>query len=180
MKLAPRRLAGTFDVLLAPHRDERGDFLRWYDEGAFGAAGLPTRWVQGNESLSRRNVVRGLHFQRAPHSETKLVRATAGAVFDVFVDLRGGSSTYGEWDSVVLSRERCNAVLVPKGFAHGFCALEDLCIVSYLVDSAYAPESEGGLAWDDPQLAIRWPLEGEAIVSPKDRRWPRLAELEPL
>jgi dTDP-4-dehydrorhamnose 3,5-epimerase len=180
MKISPRRLAGTFEIALAPHADERGHFMRWYDEAAFAAAGLPTRWVQGNESLSRRGVVRGLHFQRPPHAETKLVRAAAGAVYDVFVDLRAGSSTYGEWDAVELSSERHNAVLVPRGFAHGFCVLSESALVTYLVDAPYAPHAEGGLAWDDPQLAIAWPVEGEPVVSAKDRRWPRLAELEPL
>jgi dTDP-4-dehydrorhamnose 3,5-epimerase len=180
MKIAPRRLAGPFEIALAPHGDERGHFMRWYDEAAFAAAGLPTRWVQGNESLSRRGVVRGLHFQRPPHAETKLVRAATGAVYDVFVDLRAGSPTYGEWDAVELSAGRHNAVLVPKGFAHGFCVLSESALVTYLVDSPYAPHAEGGLAWDDPQLAIAWPVEGEPVVSAKDRRWPRLAELEPL
>lgn len=180
MRIAPRRLAGTFEIALEPRGDERGYFMRWYDREAFARAGLPVDWQQGNESASRANVVRGLHFQRPPHSETKLVRAIAGAVFDVFVDLRRGSATFGEWDAVELSREKHNAVLIPKGFAHGFCALTDGAVVSYLVDSAYAPASEGGLAWDDPGLAIPWPLTGAAVVSAKDRAWPRLAALEPL
>ncbi len=180
MKIEPRRLAGTFEIALAPHADERGYFMRWYDAQAFARAGLPTAWVQANESASKRGVVRGLHFQRPPHAETKLVRAVQGAVFDVFVDLRRGSPTFGQWDSVELSAARHNAVLIPKGFAHGFCALSDAAVVSYLVDSAYAPQAEGGLAWDDPQLAIAWPLAGPAIVSAKDRGWPRLAALEPL
>ncbi len=180
MRIAPRRLAGTFEIALEPRGDERGYFMRWYDREAFARAGLPVDWRQGNESASRANVVRGLHFQRPPHSETKLVRAIAGAVFDVFVDLRRGSATFGEWDAVELSGEKHNAVLIPKGFAHGFCALTDGAVVSYLVDSAYAPASEGGLAWDDPGLAIPWPLTGAAVVSAKDRAWPRLAALEPL
>jgi len=180
MNIQPRRLAGTFEIALEPHADERGHFMRWYDARAFAAAGIPTDWVQGNESLSRRGVVRGLHFQRPPHSETKLVRAVTGAVYDVFVDLRAGSATYGQWDSVELRAERRNAVLVPKGFAHGFCVLSETALVSYLVDSPYAPAAEGGLAWNDPQLAIPWPLGAEPIVSAKDRRWPRLAQLEPL
>ena len=180
MRIAPRRLAGTFEIVLEPRGDERGYFMRWYDREAFARAGLPVDWRQGNESASRANVVRGLHFQRPPHSETKLVRAIAGAVFDVFVDLRRGSATFGEWDAVELSGEKHNAVLIPKGFAHGFCALTDGAVVSYLVDSAYAPASEGGLAWDDPGLAIPWPLTGAAVVSAKDRAWPRLAALEPL
>lgn len=181
MKIVPRRLAGTFDVVPDPRADERGYFMRWYDEAAFAQAGLPTHWVQANESGSRRHVVRGLHFQRSPHAETKLVRAIAGRVFDAFVDLRRGSPTYGQWDAVELSAQARNAVLIPRGFAHGFCTLSDEAIVSYLVDNAYAPEAEGGLAWDDPDLGIAWPLAGaEAIVSAKDRAWPRLAAIEPL
>lgn len=180
MRIEPRRLAGTYEITAEPRADERGHFMRWYDAQAFARAGLPTAWVQANESLSRRGVVRGLHFQRPPHAETKLVRAVRGSVFDVFVDLRRGSPTFGEWDSLELSASRHNAVLLPKGFAHGFCATSEEALVSYLVDAAYAPQAEGGLAWDDPRLAIPWPLAGAPIVSAKDRQWPRLAELEPL
>jgi len=180
VKITPRRLAGTCEIKLEARGDERGSFMRWYDREAFAAAGLPTDWAQGNESASRRNVVRGLHFQRRPHAETKLVRAVTGAVFDVFVDLRAESPTYGEWDALELSAARKNAVLIPKGFAHGFCAISEEAVVSYLVDNAYAPAFEGGLAWDDPRLAIPWPLSGPAIISAKDRAWPRLAQLEPL
>ena len=180
MKIAPRRLAGTFEIALEPRLDERGYFMRWYDREGFARAGLPTEWVQANESASRRNVVRGLHFQRPPHAEAKLVRAISGAVFDVFVDLRRASPTYGQWDAVELSANARNAILIPRGFAHGFCATSDEAVVSYLVDNAYAPAAEGGLAWDDPALAIAWPLTGPAQVSAKDRAWPRLAQLEPL
>lgn len=180
MKFVPRKLAGAFEILYEARGDERGSFMRWYDRALFAAHGLPTEWPQGNESASRRGVVRGLHFQRPPHGETKLVRAVSGAVLDVFVDLRRGSPTFGQWDAVELSAERHNAVLVPRGFAHGFCTLTDTAVVSYLVDNPYAPAAEGGLAWDDPALAIPWPLDGPAIVSAKDRAWPRLAAVEPL
>lgn len=180
MKITPRRLAGTFEIALEPRADDRGGFMRVYDRDLFVRHGLPGDWVQANESWSRRGVVRGLHFQRPPHAEAKLVRVVAGAAFDVFVDLRLGSPTYGQWDSVELSRERRNAVLIPRGFAHGFCALEDNTVVGYLVDNAYAPQAEGGLAWDDPQVAIAWPLAGAAIVSEKDRGWPTLDRLEPI
>ena len=180
MKIAHRRLAGTFEIVVEPRLDERGSFVRWYDRDLFERAGLPTAWVQANESVSRRGAVRGLHFQRPPHAETKLVRVVAGAVFDAFVDLRRGSPTYGQWDALELSAAARNAVLIPKGFAHGFCALADGAVVSYLVDSAYAPASEGGLAWNDPRVAIPWPLDGDAIVSEKDRGWPTLERLEPI
>jgi dTDP-4-dehydrorhamnose 3,5-epimerase len=180
MKLEPRRLAGAYEIRFEPRGDERGYFMRWYDRDTFARAGLPTEWVQANESSSLRNVVRGLHFQRPPHAETKLVRAVAGRVFDVFVDLRRGSPTYGQSDSVELSAERKNAVLIPRGFAHGFCALTDDAVVSYLVDNAYAPNAEGGLAWDDPALGISWPVGANPVVSARDRAWPRLADLEPI
>jgi len=180
MRIEPRRLAGSYEIVFEPRADERGYFMRWYDRESFARAGLPTDWVQANESASRRGVVRGLHFQRPPHVEAKLVRAVSGAVFDVFVDLRRGSVTFGQWDAIELSVAKKNAVLIPRGFAHGFCALTQEAVVSYLVDNAYAPQAEGGLAWDDPQLAIAWPLAGAAIVSARDRSWPRLAELEPI
>ncbi len=179
MRIEARKLAGTFEIVFDPKRDARGMFTRWYDREIFARAGLPAGWVQGNESVSQRGVLRGLHFQRAPHTEAKFVRVVAGAIFDVFVDLRRGSSTYGQWDAVELSAATGNAVVIPRGFAHGFYARSD-CVVSYLVDNAYAPAAEGGLAWDDAQLAIRWPAASAPIVSDKDRAWPRLADLEPL
>jgi dTDP-4-dehydrorhamnose 3,5-epimerase len=180
MRIAPLRLAGAFEIAFDPKADARGRFTRWYDAQAFAAAGLPTAWVQANESASRRGVVRGLHFQRPPHAETKLVRAVAGTIFDAFVDLRRGSPTYGQWDAIELSEARQNAVLVPRGFAHGFCVVSDEALVSYLVDAVYAPHAEGGLAWDDPHLNIPWPLASEPILSERDRGWPRLDALEPL
>lgn len=180
MRIEPRRLAGAYEIVLEPRGDERGYFMRWYDRESFERAGLPTSWAQGSESSSRRGVVRGLHFQRPPHAEAKLVRAVSGAVYDVFVDLRRGSATYGQWDAVELSAAKKNAVLVPRGFAHGFCVTSDEAVVSYLVDNPYAPQAEGGLAWDDPALGIRWPVAGDPIVSARDRAWPRLADLEPI
>ena len=180
MKIAPLEPDGVFEVRLEPRRDERGCFMRWYDADAFARAGLPTQWLQGNESRSARGVVRGLHFQRPPHAETKLVRAVQGRVHDVFVDLRRGSPTFGRWGAIELSDEAANAVVIPKGFAHGFCTLSDVAVVSYLVDREYAPQSEGGLLWNDPALGIRWPLAREAIVSAKDRGWPALAQVEPI
>src|SRR5260221_11245024 len=135
MKIVPRRLAGTFEIVCERRTDARGYFMRTYERDAFAAGGLPTQWVQCNESGSRRNVVRGLHFQRPPHAETKLVRAVSGVVYDAFVDLRRGSPTYGEWDALELSSERGNAVLVPKGFAHGFCARSETAGVAYMGDA---------------------------------------------
>jgi dTDP-4-dehydrorhamnose 3,5-epimerase len=180
MKIAPRRLSGTFEITLQPHPDARGHFVRWYDRELLARAGCGVDWVQANESVSVRHVLRGLHFQRPPHAETKLVRAVTGAIYDVFVDLRKGSATYGEWDAVELSDAAQNALFLPKGFAHGFYVRSERAVVSYMVDSPYAPQAEGGLAWNDPALAIPWPLEGEPILSPRDRAWPPLTRVEPL
>ena len=180
MKIIALQIPGVFEIRLEPRRDERGHFMRWYDRETFARAGLPTEWVQGNESRSSRNVVRGLHFQRPPHAETKLVRAIAGSVYDVFVDLRRGSATFGRWGAVELTEAAANAVLIPKGFAHGFCTLSESAIVSYLVDREYAPAAEGGLLWSDPALGIAWPLAGAPVVSAKDQRLPPLAGIEPL
>lgn len=169
------RLAGV--LLLQGHvaADARGYFRRWMDIEALGGAQRAPRWVQGNQSLSQRGVVRGLHFQRPPHAETKLVAASTGRVFDVFVDLRAGSPTWGEWGSVELSAAAGNAVLIPRGFAHGFCALEDQTLLTYLVDAPYAPGAEGGVRWDDPTLAIAWPVHGAPLLSPKDAALPALS-----
>jgi dTDP-4-dehydrorhamnose 3,5-epimerase len=180
VKIVPLPLVGAFELVPKPSRDDRGSFMRWYDHEIFAAHGLPTAWLQGNESWSKQNVVRGLHFQRPPHAESKLVRAVAGTVFDVFVDLRPESPTFGHWHAVELSDSKQNAVLIPKRFAHGFCVLSPQATVSYLVDSPYTPAAEGGVLWSDPDLAIPWPLQGEAVVSDKDRALPRLCNLQPL
>jgi len=174
MNIRPLRLEGTYEIQLKPLRDGRGYFMRAYDEAIFREHGLTTAWVQENQSSSiRRGVIRGLHFQKPPHAETKLVRAVVGAVLDVFVDLRKGSSTYGRWDSVELTARNMNCVYVPKGFAHGYCTLTAKSVVLYKVDSRYTPEAEGGIRWNDPDLAIAWPA-GNPLLSPKDLKLPLL------
>ena len=176
MEITPRRLNGTYQIVLAPHGDERGYFMRVWDEQLSRQHGLTTAWVQENQSLSRRKgIIRGLHFQRPPHAETKLVRVAAGAILDVFVDLRKGSHTYGQWDSLELSAENHRVVYIPRGFAHGFCTLTDEALVVYKVDAYYAPESEGGLRWDDDVLRITWPTR-DPLVSDKDKRLPSFKE----
>jgi dTDP-4-dehydrorhamnose 3,5-epimerase len=176
MEITPRRLNGTYQIVLAPHGDERGYFMRVWDEQLSRQHGLTTAWVQENQSLSRRKgIIRGLHFQRPPHAETKLVRVAAGAILDVFVDLRKGSHTYGQWDSLELSAENHRVVYIPRGFAHGFCTLTDEALVVYKVDAYYAPESEGGLRWDDEVLRINWPTR-DPFVSDRDKRLPSFKE----
>jgi len=172
-------VAGAFEIILRPIEDPRGYFMRTYDRGIFADHGLQTEWPQENQSANRgAGILRGLHFQAPPHAETKLVRALAGAVQDVFVDIRRGSPTYGGVGIVELSADRHNAVYIPRGCAHAYLTLTDECVVAYKVDNVYAPEAEGGLIWNDPDLAIPWALEGAPVLSEKDGRWPRLKDLD--
>jgi len=180
MKIEPRKLAGVFEITLSPRGDARGYFMRVYDREIFAAAGIDRPWQQENEARTeKRHTLRGLHFQRTPHAETKLVRAAAGRVLDVFVDLRAGSPTFGKWDAVELAAEKHNMVLIPRGFAHGYCTLTDNSIVTYKVDNAYAPAHEGGVRWNDPAIGIAWPVQNP-ILSDRDQVQPLLREIEPL
>jgi dTDP-4-dehydrorhamnose 3,5-epimerase len=175
------RLAIPALMLFTPPRygDERGFFFEAYTASKFVAAGLDAQFIQDNQSHSRKGVVRGLHCQVAPHVQGKLVRVLAGAIWDVAVDIRVGSPTYGEHVSVVLSAENGAQLWVPGGFLHGFCVLQDGTDVLYKVDGGYDRASERGVVWNDPGLALPWPLaDDEAIVSDKDRVLPRLAECE--
>jgi dTDP-4-dehydrorhamnose 3,5-epimerase len=168
MEINALKLSGTYEIILKPSFDERGYFMRVYDEALFKKHHLQTEWPHENQSLSiRKNTLRGLHFQRPPHAETKLVRVITGSVVDVFVDLRNSSPTYGQWDSVELSAMNHKAVYIPKGFAHGFCTLTSDTVIAYKVDIPYAPAFEGGLRWNDSTLRIQWPADNPH-VSPKD------------
>jgi dTDP-4-dehydrorhamnose 3,5-epimerase len=160
-------------------RDERGFFSETYNQKGLGEQGFHEVFVQDNHSLStERGVVRGLHFQSHKRAQGKLVRVTRGAIFDVAVDIRRGSPTYGQHVSRVLSAENWEQIWLPVGFAHGFCTLELNTEVIYKVTDVYAPDCDYGLAWNDPKLGISWPVgEGEAILSRKDRSQPRLADL---
>lgn len=172
MDIRPLRLSGAFEIVLQPKSDERGYFLRAYDTALFTQAGLNTSWVQENEARSvRKGIVRGLHFQKPPYAETKLVRVARGAVVDALVDLRRGSPTYGQWATVELSDENHKVVYIPKGFAHGYCTLTEISVVLYKVDATYTAHAEGGVLWNDKDLSIPWPVE-EPLVSVKDRALP--------
>ncbi|NEP42525.1 MAG: dTDP-4-dehydrorhamnose 3,5-epimerase [Okeania sp. SIO2H7] len=177
MEIKPLKLQGSYEITLNPRRDDRGYFMRIYDEEIFKESGLTVNWVQENQSLSKKKgIVRGLHFQKPPHSETKLVRVVMGEILDVFVDLRKNSPTYGQWDAIKLSESNQKAVYIPKGFAHGFCTVEAPALVLYKVDCSYHPESEGGIFWNDESIGIKWPIETPSYISKKDSNLGSLKE----
>ena len=161
-------------LLLKPRRfaDERGYFVETYNTQRFRQSGIMVHFVQDNQSFSlRKGTVRGLHFQLPPAVQAKLIRVLRGSIFDVAVDLRLESPTYGQWLAEEISAQGGEQVFVPRGFAHGFCTLEPNTEVAYQVDSYYAPASESGIIWNDPSLNIPWPVVlNEAILSDKDRQ----------
>lgn len=172
MIIHPAKLSGAALIDLQRRGDDRGFFARTFCVDEFAAAGLPTTFVQQNMSWSARaGTLRGMHFQNSPHAEDKLIRCVRGAIFDVILDIRPGSDTFGQWEGFELTAENRQQVLVPKGFAHGFQTLTDDTEVSYLVSNRYEPASESGIRWNDPQFAINWPLE-PTEMSPKDAAWP--------
>ena len=161
------------------HRDHRGFFSETYNKAGLAELGANLEFVQDNQSLSvERSVVRGLHFQIPPFAQDKLVRVIRGSVFDVAVDIRRGSQTYGKHVARVISAVDWNQFLVPAGFAHGFCTLEPNTEVIYKVTNYYSPEHDRGMLWNDPDLGIAWPIgENEAILSDKDKKQPRFRDL---
>lgn len=168
MLIKERKIKGVFEVQLEPHEDRRGFFIRVYDDKIFKEHMIHRNWVQENHSLSvEKGVIRGMHFQFPPHMETKLVRVIRGQIYDVFVDLRKDSSTFGQWGSVKLSADNKKMIYIPRGFAHGFCTLTKNCEVIYKVDNYYTPDKEGGIRWNDPDLGIDWPINNP-ILSEKD------------
>ena len=168
-------------VIIEPkaYGDRRGYFMETYKECDFDAAGLRYRFVQDNQSSSRRGVLRGFHFQKT-HPQAKLVRVLKGEVFDVAVDLRKGSPTYGKWTGVLLSEDNRRQFMVPRGFAHGFLVVSDYAEFAYKCDDFYHPEDEGGIRWDDPDIAVRWPFTEGIILSDKDKINPFFAESRPV
>ncbi|HSK94617.1 MAG TPA: dTDP-4-dehydrorhamnose 3,5-epimerase [Candidatus Angelobacter sp.] len=171
----PTRLDGL--VLLAPavHADERGFFVETYASGPWRAAGVEVDFVQDNHSRSGRGTLRGLHFQRRP-GQGKLIRVPRGRIWDVAVDIRPSSPTFGEWEAFELDDEAHHQLYVPIGFAHGFCVLSEVADVAYKVSAPYDAAEERGIAWDDPDVAIDWPI-GDPILSGRDRANPRLDDV---
>lgn len=175
MKFVPADLEGAFLVVAEPRGDERGFLARTYCDDEFRASGLHTRWPQCNLTRTeRRGTIRGMHFQADPRPEIKLVRCTAGAVFDVIVDLRPGSRTFGRWQGFELHASRVEALYIPAGCAHGFQCLVDGSDLFYMMGDAYVPELARGVLFDDPEIGIAWPLPA-TVVSERDRAWPKLA-----
>ena len=180
MKIEPTFLEGV--LILEPRRfgDARGWFTETWNAATLAAAGLDLAFVQDNQSFSApRHTLRGLHFQRPPHAQDKLVRCTRGAIRDVAVDIRRGSPTWGQWVAVELSAETGRQLLVPRGFLHGFLTLTPDAEVQYKCTDFYAPDCEGAVAWDDPDLGIDWGLDGALpVLSARDAAAPRLAEID--
>jgi dTDP-4-dehydrorhamnose 3,5-epimerase len=181
MIFTPTEIEGV--VLIAPERipDERGFFVKTWGQDDFVAQGLNPNMVARNASYNReKGTLRGMHFQRAPHSEAKLVSPLVGSIFDVAIDLRRDSATYLHWTARELHSESGEMLYVPEGCAHGFITLEPDTTVEYLISAFYAPEAAAGLRWDDPAIGIRWPL-APTVVSARDRAWPALdsASLSP-
>lgn len=158
--------------------DNRGFFLESYSKKKFAKEGIDAEFVQDNHSKSeKKGTLRGLHFQAPPYAQAKLIRVVSGKILDVIVDLRRDSETFGKWESFELSAENFQMLFVPRGFAHGFITLEDDTEVLYKADNFYEPESEGGIAWNDSDLKINWPIENP-ILSERDSKWPNLKNLD--
>lgn len=159
--------------------DARGYFFESYSQREFDEKVRPIKWVQDNESMSSYGVLRGLHFQKGRFSQSKLVRVVRGRVYDVAVDVRKGSPTFGKWVGVELSEENHRQLFIPKGFAHGFSVLSETAVFQYKCDAFYAPSEEGAIAWDDPDLGIDWQIPSDKILlSLKDTCHPRLREAD--
>ena len=166
-------------VILEPRifADDRGYFFESFSQKVFDELVRPIRFVQDNESKSKYGVLRGLHFQKVEHAQSKLVRVVKGRVLDVAVDVRRGSPTFGKYVSVELSEENKRQFFIPRGFAHGFAVLSQEAVFQYKCDNYYAPESEGAIAWNDPDIGIDWRVEAsDILLSEKDKKHPRLAD----
>lgn len=174
MNIIETRLPGVIVIEPKVFGDDRGFFCETWNQARYAAAGVPEVFVQDNLSFSRRGVLRGLHFQN-PHAQGKLVHVLMGEVFDVAVDIRIGSPTFGQWASVVLSGENKRQIYIPPGFAHGFCVTSESALFAYKCTDVYVPQAEGCVLWNDPALGIEWPI-AQPELSEKDRCGIRLAE----
>ena len=174
-------IEGVYIIETKIFGDDRGYNMETYNKKSFEEIGLNYDFVQDNQSKSKKGVLRGLHFQKE-NTQAKLVRCIKGEVFDVVVDLRPGSKTYGKWEGVILTEENKKMFMVPRGFAHGFLVLSEEAEFAYKLDDIYNPNAEGGLAWNDPDVGIEWPMgdlkKEDLLTSEKDAKWPSLKELK--
>ena len=179
MNSKPGPLEGSWLLTPKVHADSRGQFVESFQKDVFAKqTGISIDFIQDNEVVSQQGVVRGLHLQNDPHEQAKLIRVVLGKIYDVAVDLRTNSSTYGEWFGVALSAENHTQLFLPKGFAHGYSVLSERAIVQYKVDSAYNPQAEIGIRFDDPDLGVDWQVDNP-ILSEKDQNLPFLKDLNP-
>ena len=174
-KFTETKIKGLYIIDVKTYGDHRGYFMETYKQEDFLLAGLNYNFVQENQSSSFKGVLRGLHFQKR-FPQAKLVRVLRGEVFDVAVDLRRSSETYGQWVGVLLSGENHREFMIPRGFAHGFVVVSDYAEFSYKCDEKYHPEDEGGIAWNDSSIGIEWPDVGEIVLSEKDKHHPKLED----
>jgi dTDP-4-dehydrorhamnose 3,5-epimerase len=175
MKVTPTRLKEVLLIEPQVFGDRRGYFVETYQEQRYAEAGIPARFVQDNLSCSQRHILRGLHYQH-PQGQAKLVQVLDGEVFDVAVDIRRGSPTFGQWVGVNLSGQTQHQLFIPPGFAHGFCVLSATALFMYKCTAYYAPQHEGGIRWNDAALNIQWPVR-EPVLSEKDQRHPLLKDV---
>ncbi len=179
MKLTKTNLDGVMIIEPTVYGDNRGWFMETYNNCNLKAAGINLHFVQDNHSFSaQKGTLRGLHYQLNPKAQTKLVRCTKGSIYDVIVDIRKGSQTFGKWVGIELTAENKKQLLIPKGFAHGFITLTENVEVQYKVDELYAPECDRGIIWNDPEIGIEWPMNIEPILSAKDENAPLLKTAE--
>jgi dTDP-4-dehydrorhamnose 3,5-epimerase len=176
VKTLPTELAGLVHLAPTVHGDARGFFVETWRQDAWAAVGVDVDFVQDNHSRSRQGTVRGMHYQLAP-GQAKLLRCARGEILDVAVDLRRGSETFGRWEAIRLDDVEGHQLFVPVGFAHGFCVLSEIADVAYKVSSYFDPSAEAGFAYDDPDVGIAWPGDLDLLVSERDARAPRLAEV---
>jgi len=177
MQFYPLSIPGAYRIVLDSKYDDRGFFVRTYDMAEFEKKNLVTSWIQENHSFSlKKGTIRGLHFQKFPHGETKLVRAAYGRIFIVILDIRLKSPMFGEWECSEISLENNEILYVPKGIAMGMCTLTDNCSLLYKMDAEYRPESACAIRWNDPTLHITWPVEQNPTISDKDKNAPLFRE----
>jgi len=180
MNIIETALPGVLIVEPKVFGDARGYFFESWNQAAFEAAGITNKWVQDNESKSCHGVLRGLHYQAAPYTQAKIVRAIVGAVLDVAVDIRKGSPTFGKHVAVELSAENKRQLYIPRGFAHGFAVLSDEAVFAYKCDNPYAPAADRGVLFSDPAIGIDWRIDvSKALLSEKDKKHPLLSQIEP-